>query len=116
MPEVEPMNKETQWKSVSFLGGIAAILSLIAIVFDIVIGSSMGANLSSLPQTAADKFVQIQQNPWLGLYNLDLLNTVNSLISIPVYFALYAVHCKTNLPIGALNIAALSKTMNISFI
>jgi hypothetical protein len=98
MSEVISINKEAQWKSIYLLGGIAAILSLIAIVFDIIIGSSMGANLSALPQTAGDRFVQFQQNPWLGLYNLDLLNTVNSLILIPVYFALYAVHSKTNKP------------------
>ena len=89
---------ESQWKSVYVLGGIAAILSLIAVVADIVIGTSMGGNLSELPQTAVDRFVQFQQSPWLGLYNLDLLNTVNQLISIPVYFALCAVHRKTNKP------------------
>jgi len=89
---------EDQWKGVYSLGGIAAIMSLIAVVADIVIGSSMGGNLSELPQTAVDRFTQFQANAWLGLYNLDLLNTVNQLISIPVYFALYAAHRKTNKP------------------
>ena len=42
MSEIESMNNEAQWKSVYILGGIAAILSLIAVVSDIVIGSSMG--------------------------------------------------------------------------
>ena len=102
MSEIESMNNEAQWKSVYILGGIAAILSLIAVVSDIVIGSSMGGNLSALPQTAMDRFTQFQQNPWLGLYNLDLLNTVNQLISIPVYFALYAVHRKANKPYALL--------------
>ena len=93
---------ETQWKSVYILGGIAAILSLMAIVVDIIIGSSLGAILSELPQTAVDSFAQFQLNAWLGLYNLDLLNTVNQLISIPVYFALYAAHRKTNKPYALL--------------
>jgi len=100
------MNNEVQWKSIYILGGSAAILSLIAVVFDIVVGSSMGGNLSALPQTAVDRFVQFRQNPWLGLYNLDLLNTVNQLISIPVYFALYAVHRKTNTPYALLALIA----------
>lgn len=91
-------HQESQWKSIYLLGGIAAILSLVAVVADIVIGSSMGGNLAELPQTAADRFAQFQQNPWLGLYNLDLLNTVNQLISIPVYLALYAMHRRTNQP------------------
>lgn len=91
-----------QWKSMYILGGIAAILSLIAVVADIFIGSSTGGNLSELPQTAVERFAQFQQNTWLGLYNLDLLNTVNQLISIPVYFALYATLRKTNKPYALL--------------
>ncbi len=89
---------ESQWNSIYIFGGLAAILSLIAVVADIVIGSSTGSNLSELPQTAVDRYMQFQQNIWLGLYNLDLLNTVNQLISIPVYFALYAAHRETNKP------------------
>jgi len=99
---VETNHNEVQWKSIYILGGIAAILSLIAVVADIVIGSSTGGNLSALPQTAIDRFAQFQQNAWLGLYNLDLLNTVNQLISIPVYFALYAALRKTNKPYALL--------------
>ena len=99
---VETNHNEVQWKSIYILGGIAAILSLIAVVADIVIGSSTGGNLSALPQTAIERFAQFQQNAWLGLYNLDLLNTVNQLISIPVYFALYAALRKTNKPYALL--------------
>ena len=94
----ELQQNESQWKSVYVIGGVAAILSLVAVVADIVIGSSTGGNLSQLPQTAVERFSQFQQNAWLGLYNLDLLNTVNQLISIPVYFALYAALRKTNKP------------------
>ena len=94
----ELKQNEPQWKSVYVFGGVAAILSLIAVVADIVIGSSTGGNLSQLPQTAMERFAQFQQNTWLGLYNLDLLNAVNQLISISVYFALYAALRKTNKP------------------
>lgn len=93
---------QAQWKSIYILGGIASIFSLIAVVFDIVVGSSTGGNLSALPQTAVDRFTQFQENPWLGLYYLDLLNVVNQMISIPVYFALYAVHRKINKPYALL--------------
>lgn len=98
----ELQQNERQWKSVYIVGGVAAILSLVAVVADIVIGSSTGGNLSQLPQTAVERFSQFQQNAWLGLYNLDLLNTVNQLISIPVYFALYAALRKTNKPYALL--------------
>ncbi len=95
-------NHAAQWKSIYLLGGISASLSLLAVIADIVIGSSMGGNLAELPQTAVDRFAQFQQNAWLGLYNLDLLNTVNQLISIPVFFALSAAHRKTNQPYSLL--------------
>lgn len=95
-------SNESQWKSIYIVGGIAAILSLVAVVLDIFIGSATGGNLTELPQTAVERFAQFQQNAWLGLYNLDLLNTVNQLISIPVYFALYAALRKTNKPYALL--------------
>lgn len=95
---------EAQWKRVYIVGGMAAILSLIAVVADILIGSGSGGNLSALPQTAVERFAQFQQSPWLGLYHLDLLNTVNQLISIPVYFALYAALRKVNKPSALLGL------------
>ncbi len=104
MIAVENNNAESQWKSIYLVGGIFAILSLFAVVLDIIIGSSLGGDLTSLPQTAVDRFAQFQLNPWLGLYNLDLLNTINQMISIPVYFALYAVHRRLNQPFALLTL------------
>ena len=57
---------------------------------------STGGNLSALPQTAVERFAQLQANPLLGLYNLDLLNTINQMILIPAYFALYGAQRKTS--------------------
>lgn len=99
---VETHHNESQWQSLYVLGGLAAILSLITVVFDIAVGSATGGNLSALPQIAVDRFIQFQENPWLGLYNLDLLNTVNQLVSIPVYVALYAAQRKTSQPYALL--------------
>ena len=95
-------SNESQWKSIYVIGGTATILSLAVVTLDIFIGSAMGVNLSELPQTAVERFAQFQQNVWLGLYNLDLLNTVNQLISVPVYFALYAALRKSNKPYALL--------------
>ena len=97
MSETKSMNNEAQWNSIYFLGGIATVIALIGIVLDIVFGSTTGGNLSTLPQTAVDRFSQFHVNPWHGLYNLDLLNTINQLIFIPVYFALFAALRKTNI-------------------
>lgn len=95
-------NPETQWQGTYILGGIAAVTALFGIVLDVVVGSATGGNLSALPQTAVERFAQFQTNPLLGLYNLDLLNILNQLISIPFYFALYAAHRKTSQPYALL--------------
>lgn len=87
---------EKQWKSIHFVGGVATIIALIGILLDIIVGSLTGGNLSVLPQTAIEKFAQFEDNFLLGLYNLDLLNTINQIILIPAYFALYAAHRKVN--------------------
>jgi len=89
-------NTEKQWKSIYRLGGIAAIIALTGILIDVIIGNITGGNLSALPQTAIDRFAQFHDNKFLGLYNLDLLNIINQMIMIPVYFALYASHRYVN--------------------
>lgn len=83
---------ESQWKSIYVLGGVTTCIALAGILLDVIIGNVTGGNLSALPQTAIERFVQLQDNTLLGLYNLDLLNIVNQLILIPAYFALYAAH------------------------
>lgn len=89
-------NAAAQWRSIYTAGGLFTVLSLTAIIADIMIGTAMGGDLSALPQTAVERFAQLQATPLLGLYNLDLLNTVNQIVMIPVYFALYAAHRKAN--------------------
>ncbi|MCX6121582.1 MAG: DUF4386 family protein [Ignavibacteriales bacterium] len=85
---------EKQWKNIYTLGGIAAVIALMGILLDIIVGSISGGNLSALPQTAIDRYAQFQNSCLLGLYNLDLLNIIIQLILMPTYFALYAVHRK----------------------
>jgi hypothetical protein len=89
-------NPESQWQGIYVIGGIFAIIALIGILLDVIVGSVSGGNLSALPQTAVDRFTQFQENPMLGLYHLDLLNIIIQLIMIPAYFALYAAHHRSN--------------------
>ena len=95
-------NSEKQWKSIYTLGGIATILALTGISLDVVIGNINGGNLSALPQTAIERFVQFHENKFQGLYHLDLLNIIVQMILIPAYFALYAVHRDVNKAYGLL--------------
>ena len=91
-------DRENQWRGVYLVGGIFGVLSLIFVIADIIIGTSLGGDLTVLPQTAIERFAQFNQNPWQGLYHLDLLNTINQIISIPVYFALFAALRRSNKP------------------
>jgi hypothetical protein len=95
-------NREEQWKSIYILGGVTTIVGLMGIMLDVIIGSSLGGDLSALPPNAIARFAQFQDNLFLGLYNLDLLNTINQIIFIPTYFALYAAHRHKNIAYAAL--------------
>jgi len=87
---------DKQWKSIYKVGTITTIIVLCGILLDMVIGSVTGGNVAALPQTAIERFNQFKDNQLLGLYNLDLLNTVVQIIFIPSFFALYAAHRKVN--------------------
>lgn len=90
-------NSDKQWKSIYALGGIATVIALIGVLADVIIGNITGGNLSALPQTAIDRFIQFHDNKFLGLYNLDLLNIIIQMILIPGYFALFAAHRNINM-------------------
>lgn len=88
---------EKNWKSIYKFGAIATIIGLIGIFADVIIGNITGGDLTTLPNTAIERFTQIHDNIWLGLYNLDFLNMINQIILIVSYFALFAAHRKINL-------------------
>lgn len=90
------VDTEKQWRSIYFLGGITTVIVLVGAFLDVAIGNITGGNLSALPQTAIERFVQFHENRLLGLYNLDLLNILNQLILIPAFFALYAAQRNVN--------------------
>lgn len=88
---------EKQWKFIYNLGAITAIIMVIGSLLDILISIiTQGGDLSALPQTAGERFTQLNSNPFLGLYNLDLLNMLTTLVMIPTTFALCTVHRKVN--------------------
>jgi len=70
-------------------GAITSSVVIFLTLLDVVIGTALGGDLSMIPQSAVDKFLQLQQNKFLGLYNLDLLNLIVSLFMIPTFIALF---------------------------
>lgn len=95
-------NSEKQWKSLYTLGGFATIIALTGISIDVVLGNILGGDLSALPQTAIERYIQFHENKFLGLYNLDILNIINQMILIPAFLALYAAHRDINKAFGSL--------------
>lgn len=83
---------ENQWKKIYFLGGITAFIVFGLTLSDIIIGSITSADLTLLPQTATERFLEFKESWLLGLYHLDMLNVIISSAMIPVFFALSAIH------------------------
>lgn len=93
----ENEDTEKQWKSIYIFGGVIAFIAIIGTILDVIIGTSTGGDLSTIPQTAIDRFAEFQANWILGLYHLDMLNVVITILMIPAYFALCAAHRRTNI-------------------
>jgi hypothetical protein len=83
------MNTEEKIKKIYMTGAIASAIVICLTLIDLLIGSIFGGDLSSIPQMAVDKFAQLQENKLLGLYNLDLLNFIISIIMIPAFVAIF---------------------------
>lgn len=100
-PNLDESPTDRQWRKVYLFGGYAALIAFCGTLADIILGSITNRNLLELPQSAIERFIEFQQSWLLGLYHLDLLNVVIAMIMIPTYFALFALHRKSNLPYAA---------------
>jgi hypothetical protein len=85
-------DSDKQWKTIYKIGAATTIIVLCGIIIDMVVGTITGGNIAELPQTAIERYSQFNENWFLGLYNLDLLNIINQIILIPSIFALYVAH------------------------
>jgi hypothetical protein len=97
-------DSDRPWQCFYNVGAITTIIALCGIMIDMVIGMIAGGNITELPQTAVERFNQFKDNTLLGLYNLDLLNTIIQIIFIPSVFALYAAHRKVSKPSALLTL------------
>lgn len=85
-------NTENQWKRIYKLGGITAFIVFGLTLTDIIIGTVTSGDLTLLPQTAIERFMEFQESWFIGLYHLDMLNVLISAAMIPVFFALFSIH------------------------
>jgi len=90
----ENTEKQNQWKKIYLFGGVTAFIVFGLTLSDIIIGSMTSGDLTLLPQTATERFLEFQESWLIGLYHLDMLNVLISAAMIPVFFALSALHHK----------------------
>jgi hypothetical protein len=82
------------WKRLCELGGAAALLTVLTGLSEILITFLPGGFTSA--ETVGEWFALLQNNTFLGLRNLGLLNIIMVAFGIPLTYALYIVHREKN--------------------
>jgi hypothetical protein len=83
-------NENKMWNNIYKIGGAAALSLVLVGVIEIIINFLPG---SAAPlETVPDWFMLLQENRFMGLRNLGLMNIFLNTLAIPMYFALYAAH------------------------
>lgn len=93
---------DSNWESLYKLGGAAALMAVLVGLSEIIITFLPEGGISSGAETVIDWFTLFQNNWFLGLRNLGLLNVVLTTLAIPIFFALYAAHRRVNRAYAAL--------------
>ena len=91
---------EDNWGSSYKIGGTSALIAVIVGLTEIFISFLPGGSIS--PATITDWFELFQNNWFLGLRDLGLLNIILNLLGIIVVFAIYGALRKENKPYAAL--------------
>jgi uncharacterized membrane protein len=95
-----PEINETNWKSLYRLGGVAALSTVLVGLIEIGITFLPGGNTPA--ETVFDWFTLFQNNSFMALRNLGLLNIFFTALGIPTFFALYGAHRRTSQTLAAL--------------
>jgi hypothetical protein len=77
------------------LGGLAALVTVVISITEIAITFLPGGNISSI--TVKDWLALFENNPFMGLRNLGLLNLLFTCFGLPMFLALFQIH-KRNTP------------------
>lgn len=82
------------WKGLYRVAGIVTIIAIIIVTIEACITFLPVANQPT--EAVIDWFVLLQNNWFIGLRNLGLLNLIFIPLGIPIYLALYYAHRKTD--------------------
>jgi hypothetical protein len=93
---------DSSWKSLYKVGATAALISVLIGLLDIFMSFLPSGLDASGTLTVIDWFRLFQDNWFLGLRNLGLFNVISTLLAVPTFLALYAVHRRVNPAYAAL--------------
>ncbi len=89
------------WTSLYRLGGGAALFTLVVSLGEILISFIPGTNSPSFETATAVEWFSLFQNNWfVGLRSLGLLNLIGTAAMAPMFFALCAAHEQTSKALG----------------
>lgn len=88
------------WRNLYRIGGIAALGTVVVGLVEIGITFLPGGNTTK--STVFDWFTHFQNNPFMGLRDLGLLNILFYALDIPIFFALFIAHRKSSQTLAAL--------------
>jgi len=92
-----------RWKSLYKVGGTTALIVVLVGLMEIFITFLPGGGGTGPGTvTVIDWFTLFQNNWFLGLRNLGLMNIIMTALMVPMFFALYAAHRQVNKAYGAL--------------
>lgn len=101
---------DSHWNSLYKIGGAAALIVVLVALIEIIVTFFPGGGRTAPKSvTVIDWFTLFQDNWFMGLRNLGLLNIVMVVLGILVFFALFGAHRRVNMTYAAL-------AMLISFI
>lgn len=98
-------NASAGWTTIYKIGAIAALLTVLTGLSEILITFLPGGGrISPETMTVIDWFSLYQANPFMGMRNLGLINIILVALSILVTYALYAAHRETQKSLAPLAI------------
>ncbi|HEY3367969.1 MAG TPA: DUF4386 family protein [Symbiobacteriaceae bacterium] len=87
---------DSRWKSLYKVGATTALIVVLVSLLDVILTFLPGS------RSVIDWFTLFQQNRFLGLRDLGLLNVITNAFTVPMVFALYVVHRRANPAYAAL--------------
>ena len=96
--QVDTEMESPHWNSLYKIGSAAALSVVLVALLEIIITFFPGGGRTEPSGvTVLDWFTLFENNSFIGLRNLGLLNIVMTILGIPVFFALFGAHRRVNL-------------------